>query len=193
MLENLVRLLCFTLLLTLILTCQASQLPSVISLEIGADDNGGSNSYLDLDYNLISGHHLLASLASNRINNNDVSITTTTVLLGVQTNPLKTVSGGVEVERWGKAGTLITDTIRIRLNISRNMWLFSLSPQWRTLAITTDCTFVSYSCDQEIKVNSQGASIAFTLFTNSPWSFSLGYAEHDYDRKVEAIGRLQFG
>jgi hypothetical protein len=181
-LDSLVRLLCFAWLLSLISTSQASQLPSVISLETGGDDNGGAESYLDLDYNLKSGHHLLASLASNRTHNNDVSIKTKTVLLGFQSNPLKVVSGGIEAEHWGERGTLITDTVRLKLDINQDLWLMSIRPQWRTLTITTNATI-----KPEVEVNSQGAAIDLTIFTSSPWSFSLGYAKHDYDRKIEDI------
>ena len=159
-----------------------------MAFEGGGDANGSKDSYLDLDYSLPSGYRLLFSAGSNRSDSQDNPITTKSSLLGFRSDPLKKFSAGVDLEHWGDKDSLTTDTVRLVLDVGTDNWLFSLRPQWRTLTFTTDCiALIIANCKPEEQVKSSGTAIDINYFTDGPWGFSLGYAKHDYDRKVEAL------
>jgi hypothetical protein len=129
-------------------------------------------------------------LASNRSDSQDNPITTDNVLLGFRSDPLARVSGGVDLEHWGEKDTLVTDTLRAVLDVNLQHWLFSFRPQWRTLTFATDCiALLLPQCDPEVEVKSTGAAFDVSYFSDGPWSFSLGFARHDYDKKIEALAQ----
>jgi hypothetical protein len=173
---------------------QASELPSVVSFEGGGDANGSHDSYLDLDYGFESGPRLLFSLASNRSDSQNNSATraiiTKTSLIGFRTDPLEMVGAGADLEHWGEESTLTTDTLRAVLDINLESLSLSFRPEWRSLTFTTDCiALIIANCKPEVKVDSTGMAIDASYYTDGPWAFSLGYAKHDYDRKIEALGQ----
>lgn len=169
---------------------QSTELPSVVSFEGGGDAEGSRDRFFDLDYGFSTGMRFLLSSSSNTSDSQGNPITTRSISLGFRTDPLARVSGGVDVEHWGEAGTLVTDTLRVVLDVSLQHWLLSFRPQWRTLTFTLNCTVLTLpSCGQDVDVHSTGVALDATYFSNGPWSFSLGFAQHDYDKKVEALGQ----
>jgi len=174
----------------LVSVAQASGLPSSISVGVGGDAEGSRDSYLDLDYAFIDDSRLLFSSSSNRSDSQGNPFITRTVLLGFRTDPLARVSGGIDLEHWGEENSLVTDTLRGVMDINSRHWQFSLRPQWRTLTFTTDCAAVVLPrCVPEVEVKSRGAAVDISYFSEGPWSFSLGFAQHGYDKKVEALGQ----
>lgn len=164
----------------------AGELPSVVSLEWGGDDYGNRDSYLSLDYAFPGEQRLLFSAGSTRSVSEDNPLTTKNSLLGLRSDPLRNFSGGVDFEHWGDEDALTTDTFRLVFEFNLEQWLISIRPQWRTLTFVTDCV-APINCDTEEKVRSTGTAIDVNYFSNGPWSLSLGYAKHDYNRKVEAL------
>jgi hypothetical protein len=175
---------------------QGSGLPSTISFGGGGDSQGSNDSYVDLDYAFVGNSRLLLSLASNRSDGQDNPITTRNILLGFRSDPLQTFGVGVDLESWGEKGTLVSDTLRVIAEIKLDRWQFSLRPQWRKLTFSTDCiALILPRCDLEVVVNSTGTALDMSYFTDGPWSFSLGFAQQQYDKKVQALAldpRLQF-
>lgn len=174
---------------------QIYRLPSMISFSTGGDAEGSRDHYLDLDYAFVNDTRLLFSFSNNRSDSQDISITTRSVLLGFRTDPLQRFSGGMDLENWGEKGSLETDTLRVVLDVSLQNWQLSLRPQWRNLTFTTDCVrIVSSRCKSEVEVKSTGVAFDVSYYTDGPWSFSLGFSHHDYDKNVEALAvnsRLQ--
>ena len=168
----------------LVSVAQAEPLPSSVSFGFGGDAEGSRDSYVDLDYAL-SKHRLLVSLASNRSDSQDNPITTGNVLLGFRSDPLNRVSAGVDFEHWGEKDTLVTNALRAVVDVNLQHWLISFRPQWRTLRFIRDCT----ACVREVELDSRGAAIDMTYFTDGPWSFSLGFARNDYDDKIELLAQ----
>ena len=167
---------------------QSDVLPSVVSFEGGGDAEGSRDHYFDIDYGLSSGSRLLLSFGANRSAAQDDPITTRSTLLGFRTDPMKRLSAGVDLEHWGEEGTLVTDTLRLVMEMNLAQWSFSLRPQWRTLTFFPDCiTFVSLDCEVEVK--STGSAFDVSYYTDGPWSFSMGFANHHYDKKVEALAQ----
>jgi len=164
------------------IAAQADGLPSVLSFEGGNDTLGNRDYYLDLDYAFVDESRLLASIARNYFTSQNNSINTRNILLGFRTDPLEPLSGGVDLETWGKKGSLETDTLRVVIDINLQYWQFSLRPQWRTLTFDRDC--IRPGC-QEVK--STGTAFDMSYYTDGPWSFSLGFARHQYDKKVELL------
>ena len=169
-------------------TTQSDVLPSVISFEGGGDSEGSRYHYFDVDYGFSSGSRLLLSFGANRSAAQDDSITTRSTLLGFRTDPLKRLSAGVDLEHWGEEDTLVTDTLRLLMEMNLAQWSFSLRPQWRTLTFFPDCmTFVSLDCEVEVK--STGTAFDVNYYTDGPWSFSMGFANHQYDKNIEALAQ----
>ncbi|MCF6339004.1 MAG: hypothetical protein L3J84_13850 [Gammaproteobacteria bacterium] len=164
------------------ITVQADGLPSTLSFEGGGDFQGSRDYYFDLDYAFVDDLRLLASVARNRSDSQNNPITTRSVSLGFRSDPLEPLSVGMDLETWGKKGSLETDTLRVVMDINLQHWQFSLRPQWRTLTFDRDC--VRPGC-QEAK--STGAAFNVSYYTDGPWSFSLGFARHQYDKKVELL------
>jgi hypothetical protein len=165
-------------------------LPSTVSFSIGGDAEGSRDSYFDLDYAFVDDSRLLFSSSSNRSDSQDNPITTRSVLLGFRTDPLARFSAGVDLEHWGEEDTFVTDTLRVVMDVSLQYWQFSLRPQWRTLTFTTDCVAIILpQCDPEVKVKSTGAAFDVSYFSDGPWSFSLGFARHDYDKDIQALAQ----
>jgi len=175
---------------------QADGLPSVLSFESGNDTLGSRDYYLDLDYAFVDESRLLASIARSHSASQNNPISTRNILLGFRTDPLERFSAGVDLETWGKKGVLETETLRMVMDVSLQHWQFSLRPQWRTLTFSTDCVrAIRQFCQPEEKVKSTGAAFDVSYYTDGPWSFSLGFSRHQYDRRVEALAlnpRLQF-
>jgi hypothetical protein len=167
---------------------QSNTLPSVIAFEGGGDSEGSRDHYLDLDYGFSTGTRLLLSSAANRSAAQDNPITTRSVSLGFRTDPLARLAGGVDLEHWGTEDTLVTDTLRLVMEMNLAQWSFSLRPQWRTLTFTTDCIprFLP-NCEAEVK--STGSAFDVSYYTDGPWSFSMGFAKHHYDKKIEALAQ----
>ena len=161
---------------------QADGLPSVLSFEGGNDTLGNRDYYLDLDYAFVDESRLLASIARNHSTSQNNPITTRNVLLGFRTDPLERLSVGVDLETWGKKGSLEADTLRAVMDVNLQHWQFSLRPQWRTLTFDRDC--VRPGC-QEVK--STGTAFDMSYYTDGPWSFSLGFSRHQYDKKIEVL------
>lgn len=169
---------------------QSNTLPSVISLEGGGDSEGSRDHYLDLDYGLSTGPRLLLSSGANRSAAQQDPITTRSVSLGFRTDPLARLGAGVDLEHWGAENTLVTDTLRAVLEMNLAQWSFSLRPQWRTLTFTTDCIAVILpNCKPEAEVKSTGLAFDASYYTDGPWSFSMGFAKHHYDKKIEALAQ----
>jgi hypothetical protein len=169
---------------------QSNTLPSVISLEGGGDSEGSRDHYLDLDYGLSTGARLLLSSGVNRSAAQVDPITTRSVLLGFRTDPLARLGAGVDLEHWGAEDTLVTDTLRAVLEMNLAQWSFSLRPQWRTLTFTTDCiALILPNCKPEVEVKSTGLAFDVSYYTDGPWSFSMGFAKHNYDKKIEALAQ----
>ncbi len=170
---------------------QADGLPSMLSFEGGSDFQGSRDYYLDLDYAFVDDSRLLASVARNRFDSQNNPITTRSVLLGFRSDPLEPLSVGMDLETGGKKGSMETDTLRVVIDIHLQYWQFSLRPQWRTLTFDRDC--VRPGC-QEVK--STGTAFDVSYYTDGPWSFSLGFARHQYDKKVKLLmshPRWQYG
>ena len=174
----------------------AMVLPSVFSFETGGDVESNRNLYLDLDAGFESGPRVVFSFSSNRSENNNETVITRSVLVGVRSNPMAFLSGGLDIEQWGNDNTLIIDTLRLALEINAEQWSFSLRPQWRTLTLSTDCIdIISARCDANIKVKSTGAAFDVNYYAEGPWLFSMGFARQRYDRNVAVLGtdrRLQY-
>ena len=169
---------------------QSDVLPSVVSFEGGGDAEGSRDHYFDVDYGLSAGSRLILSFGSNRSAAQDDPITTRSTLLGFRTDPMARLSAGVDLEHWGEEDTLVTDTLRLVMEMNLEQWSFSLRPQWRTLTFTTDCIAVLLpNCDPEAKVKSTGSAFDVSYYTDGPWSFSMGFARHRYDKEVEALAQ----
>lgn len=175
---------------SLVSVAQAAGLPSSVSVGVGGDAEGSRDSYLDLDYAFVHDTRLLFSSSSNRSDSQNNPFITRSVLLGFRTDPLSRVSGGIDLEHWGEEDSLVTDTLRGVLDINLRHWQFSLRPQWRTLTFTTDCgAIILPICAPEVEVKSTGAAMDVSYFSDGPWSFSLGFAKHHYDKKVEGLAQ----
>lgn len=161
---------------------QADGLPSTLSFEGGSDFQGSRDYYVDLDYAFVDDSRLLASVARNRSDSQNNPITTRSVLLGFRSDPLEPLSVGMDLETWGKKGSLETDTLRVVIDINLQHWQFSLRPQWRTLTFDRDCAWPDCK-----KVKSTGTAFDVSYYTDGPWSFSLGFARQQYDKKVELL------
>ena len=169
---------------------ESETLPSVISFEGGGDSEGSRDHYLDLDYGFSTGARLLFSSGANRSAAQDNPITTRSVTLGFRTDPLARLGGGVDLEYWGAEDTLVTDTLRLVMEMNLAQWSFSLRPQWRTLTFTTDCiAVIRPNCQPESEVKSTGSAFDVSYYTDGPWSFSMGFAKHHYDKKIEALAQ----
>jgi hypothetical protein len=164
--------------------------PSVISFEGGGDSEGSRDHYFDLDYGFSTGARLLLSFGTHRTAAQDDPITTRSSLLGFRTDPMARLSAGVDLEHWGEKDTLVTDTLRLVMEMNLPQWSFSLRPQWRTLTFTTDCiALILPNCNPETEVKSTGSAVDVSYFTDGPWSFSMGFAKHHYDKKIEALAQ----
>jgi len=171
---------------------QADGLPSMLAFESGGDSLGSRDYYLDLDYAFANDSRLLASVTRNRSDSQNNPITTRSILLGFRTDPLEPLSVGVDLETWGKKGVLETDTLRMVMDVSLQHWQFSLRPQWHTLTFSRSCVRINQrrcQFDTEVKSTGMGMALDVSYYTNGPWSFSLGFARHQYDRKEKALGR----
>lgn len=168
----------------------------MISFSVGGDNQGSRDRYLDLDYAFVEDSRLLLSTSSNRSDSQDNPITTRSILLGFRTDPLSFFSAGMDLENWGEKDSLEVDTLRAVMEINTQNWLFSLRPQWRTLTFTTDCVaIIRPRCQPEVDVKSSGIAFDVSYYTDGPWSFSLGFARQQYDKKVETLAtnpRMQY-
>ncbi|MCF6324847.1 MAG: hypothetical protein L3J89_11090 [Gammaproteobacteria bacterium] len=175
---------------------QADGLPSTLSFEAGGDALGGRDYYFDLDYAFVNDSRLLASIARNHSTRQNNPITIRSVLLGFRTDPLERLSAGIELETWGKKDALETDTLRAVMDVNLQHWQFSLRPQWRTLTFSTDCVRTRRRrCQSDAEVNSTGTAFDVSYYTDGPWSFSLGFARHQYDKNITTLAsepRWQF-
>ena len=164
-----------------------AQLPSVVSIEVSGDDQEHRDAYLDMDVGLHNESRLLLSTGINDSINAD-EVVTRQALIGLRTDPLRKFSGGFDLEYWGEDDTFTIDTLRLVLDVNTEHWAFSLKPQWRTLVFFTDCLeFIFPKCRPEVIVKSFGYLLNMGYYTNGPWSFSLAYAKHDYNREVESL------
>jgi len=175
---------------------QAESLPSTISFSAGGDSGGSRDRYFDLDYAFGEDSRLLLSTSSNRSDRQDNPITTRSILLGFRSDPLAPISMGIDLERWGEKGSLEIETLRTVVDVNTQSWQFSLRPQWRTLTFSTDCvTIIRPRCQPEVEVKSSGLAFDVSYYTDGPWSFSLGFVRHQYDKEVEALAtdpRMQY-
>lgn len=170
----------------------ADRLPSLFAMEMGGDSADGRDYYLDLDYGLPGAARLLLAMGENRSGGTGPTITTRLRSLGLRLDPLQNLSGGFDLEYWGDAGRLTSDTLRMVLELNAGPWFVALRPQWRSLILYTDCIeLLRRHCNPEEKVRSRGVALDMTYYTAGPWSFSAGYQEHRYDREVSALGRFR--
>lgn len=171
---------------------EAGRLPSLFALEISGDSVDGRDYYLDLDYGLPGGARLLLSLGESRSGGSGLAITTHLRSLGLRADPLQDLSGGFDLEYWGEAGRLTSETLRMVLELNAGPWFVSLRPQWRSLTLYTDCIErLRLRCNSQEKIRSRGMTLDAVYYTAGPWGFSVAYQRHRYDREVSTLGRFR--
>lgn len=161
--------------------------PSYLGVELGSDEDGGSNTYVDLDLTLPANARLRLSTAESRTAGKSSDITTRSYLVGVASDPLALFSAGVEFEHWGDEGDLVSDTWRLDLGLNGERWAFHVRPQRRTHTLYTDPAVPCAVCPARIEVESRGVAVDAAYFSEGPWSANAGYAKHDYDDKLSGI------
>ena len=163
--------------------------PSYLGAELGADEDGGSNTYVDLDLALPENARLLLAAGESRNPGDAADITTRSYLIGFGSDPLAPFSAGVEFEHWGDEGALVSDTWRLNLDLNGEQWALNVRLQERTHTLYTDPVIPCPACQPHYEVESTAVAVDAAYFSEGPWSFNLGYMEHDYDRDVSNFAR----
>ena len=162
------------------------ELPSLLSMEWSAGDDGRRDLYLDLDL-AIGGPRLLFSAAQTHIDNAFSNYTTQSFLVGIVNDPLQTLNYGAELEQWGRAGDISITTVRGFLAYNSLDWRLALRPQWREIVLaTSDLCRRFPRCPDEWRIESHGVRIDANYYWQS-WGFSLGYSVHGYDRDLSPL------
>lgn len=161
------------------------RLPSVASIETGVDSEGGVDYFADLDLAVIAGHRLVATAGRSHSPSDLADIDTWSLLLGVESNPLRTISGGLEYAYWGDAGELTVDALRASLAYNAPDWRLKVSPQYR--AITLETTGTTPRRRSDFDVDSMGLALAIRYHGIRHWFFSAGYRIYGYSRDVGAL------
>lgn len=164
----------------------SDELPSLLSVEWSAGDDGRRDLYLDLDL-AIGGPRLLFSVAQTHIDNEFSNYTTQSFLVGMVNDPLRTLNYGVELEQWGRAEHINSTTVRGLLAWNSLDWSLAVRPQWREITLaTSDLCRRSPACPADWRIESHGVRIDANYYWQY-WGFTLGYAVHDYDRDLAPL------
>jgi hypothetical protein len=166
--------------------------PSYLGVDMGADEDGGRNVYLDLDLTLPGDARLLLAAGESRTSGDSTDITTRSYLIGFGSDPLAPLSAGVEFEHWGDEGDFVSDTWRLNLGLNGERWSLNVRLQERTHTLYTDPDPTCLLCPpvrSHYEIDSSGAGIDAAYYSDGPWSFNASYMEHDYDRDVSNFSR----
>ncbi len=164
----------------------SDELPSQLSVEGSAGDDGRRDLYLDLDL-AIGGPRLLFSAAQAHIDNEFSNYTTQSFLVGMVNDPLRVLNYGVELEQWGRAGHITSTTVRGLLAWNGLDWRLAVHPQWREIMLSTSDLCRRFPrCPDHWRIESPGIRLDASYYWQS-WGVSLGYAVHDYDRDLTPL------
>ncbi len=162
------------------------ELPSQLSVEWSAGDDGRNDLYLDLDL-AIGGPRLLFSAAQSRIDNEFSSYITESYLVGMVNDPLQTWNYGAELEQWGRKGDISVTTVRGFFAYNAFDWSVALRPQRRNIVLSTSPFCRRFpSCPDDWQVESYGIGIDGSYYWRA-WGFTLGLSLQDYDRDLSPL------
>ncbi len=165
-------------------------LPDLIALDVSGDTRSGRDAYLDLDLGLGGGARFMATLGNSRFDSDERAVITRTRIIGIRSDPLRTVGVGLEFEDWGEEGSLIIRSWRALLDVNTEHWFAAVRPQRReyTLHIQAQCR----RCPATETVRSSSVTLELGYYSDGPWAVNLGYTRHDYDFDVRrAASALQ--
>jgi hypothetical protein len=156
-------------------------LPSVLSLNYGADVDGGQNVFVNT--NLSVNRYLRFTLAygDSRQDSNVsvVDLDTKTYLAGLTFVADPEFSAGFEYEYWGEEDSLITKTSRLLFDMDISDWTFSVAPEMRTNTV--------YYAQTSKDVDSKAVALNLGYYGWDKLSFSVGYTKYDYDKDVSKL------
>ena len=162
------------------------ELPSLLSVEWSAGDDGRSDLYLDLDL-AIGGPRLLFSAVQTRIDNEFSDYSTQSFLIGMVNDPLQTLNYGAELEQWGRADHITSTTVRGFLAYNSLDWTLAIRPQWRNIVLSTSDLCRRFpTCPDEWRIESYGIRVDGNYYWGA-WGFALGLSAHDYDRDLAPL------
>ena len=162
------------------------ELPSLLSLEWSAGDDGRSDLYLDLDL-AIGGPRLLFSAARSRIDNEFSSYTIESYLVGLSNDPLDRVNYGAELEQWGREDHITATSLRGFLAWNGRDWTATVRPQRRHIVLTTSELCQRFpACPEQWEVESYGIGIDGIYYWQA-WGFTAGVSLQDYDRDLSPL------
>ncbi len=182
------RLLCTSVLL---LCASASllasdELPSLLSVEWSAGDDGRRDRYLDIDL-AIGGPRLLFSVAQMRIDNEFSDYSTQSFLIGMVNDPLQVLNYGAELEQWGREGHITSITLRGFFAYNSLDWTLVVRPQWRNIVLSASDRCRRFpACPDEWQIESYGLRTDASYYWRT-WGLALGLSVHDYDRDLTPL------
>lgn len=161
-------------------------LPSVVTVSAGYDNDDASDFYIDANIGLFDGQRLL--LSAGKINLSDDSTINSgfdplNFLIGLQSGAQVSFPVGVELEYWGEDNDFEVEALRGSLGYNHKNFSLNVYPQIREFNIAIR--------DRNLDFSSQGITLDLGLSFIEDVYFSLKYSKHNYsETEIELLKQL---
>jgi len=168
---------------------------SVLSSDYSQDSSGGQGLYLNASLAVGLHQRLTLGLGENNqtLAASREQLETSIYHVGYAVETDRNIALGLEYERWGEEGVLITDTLRFSVVWDLPDWSFTLAPQRREIELSTRCNErllqLTGECKKLPSLFSNGLALGIDYLGIEQWFFSIGYLINRYSEDLVAAKR----
>ena len=168
---------------------------SSLLLELGADDEGGQDSFISID-TLLDQQHLIyfshGRHTSTETGNliglfNASGFSTKLITFGVEDIANTAFNTGFGIEWWGNEDLLTTQTLRALLRYNWSNFSFDVTPQMQRIRFID---LQVADSQRSFDINSDGWSASVSYFSPRNWFVQLRRNENNYHYRESGLGVL---
>lgn len=167
-------------------------LPSVISVEFGADSEKGQDLDLFGDFTINAQHRWSAGYSDNNstVATSDEDLETNTLTVGYTYLHGSSLQFGIQYEEWGDENKLTTDTLRLDMVMDlSSKFTLSVLPQRSDIVVygSEDIGNSGKTKETVADLRSNGIGLGLHYFHSSQWSYSVSYHVYDFSEDPETL------
>ncbi|NOZ54666.1 MAG: hypothetical protein GXP08_16280 [Gammaproteobacteria bacterium] len=153
---------------------------SILTSSYSLDSNGGQNLFLYVNLTIKAQQSLMLGLGGSNqtLLASNEQRETNTYLIGYAVAAGRSVTFGLEYERWGEEETLIMDVLRFNLGVDVQDWSLTVTPQWRKIILDMEVR------NRQFEVVSSGLALDIDYLGIDQWFLSIGYRINNYSKDL---------
>lgn len=155
--------------------------PSSATVQVDGDGWGSLSNTYSVDLGLRSGNRLRGSYTAASIESENYEYGSDTYVVGIHSDPLDTLSYGMNYRYVERDDNLTTDTVDGALRWRPRGWTLSLLPEVRYISLGRD------NIDLRVGIRNPGLGASVTYRGLEHWSFMATHYEYSYSTDLSEL------